>query len=68
MNPAALTKTPRGAHLDCPRVEFEKWHALGNDYVIVETAALPFELTPARDARDLRAAHGRVRRRDPVAL
>lgn len=29
-------------------MEFEKWHALGNDYVIVETAALPFELTPAR--------------------
>jgi diaminopimelate epimerase len=30
------------------RVDFEKWHALGNDYVIVERAALPFELTPAR--------------------
>jgi diaminopimelate epimerase len=29
-------------------VEFEKWHALGNDYVIVEAAALPFELTPKR--------------------
>jgi diaminopimelate epimerase len=29
-------------------VEFEKWHALGNDYVIVEAAALEFELTPAR--------------------
>jgi diaminopimelate epimerase len=29
-------------------VEFEKWHALGNDYVIVEAAALPFELTPTR--------------------
>jgi diaminopimelate epimerase len=29
-------------------VEFEKWHALGNDYVIVEAAQLPFELTPAR--------------------
>jgi diaminopimelate epimerase len=29
-------------------VEFEKWQALGNDYVIVEAAALPFELTPAR--------------------
>ncbi len=27
---------------------FEKWHALGNDYVIVEQAALPFELTAAR--------------------
>jgi diaminopimelate epimerase len=29
-------------------VEFEKWQALGNDYVIVEADALPFELTPAR--------------------
>jgi diaminopimelate epimerase len=29
-------------------VEFEKWQALGNDYVIVEAARLPFELTPAR--------------------
>jgi diaminopimelate epimerase len=29
-------------------VEFEKWHALGNDYMIVEAAALPFELTAAR--------------------
>jgi diaminopimelate epimerase len=29
-------------------VEFEKWHALGNDYLIVERDALPFALTPAR--------------------
>jgi diaminopimelate epimerase len=29
-------------------VEFEKWQALGNDYVIVEAARLPFELTPPR--------------------
>lgn len=29
-------------------MEFEKWHALGNDYVIVEAAQLPFELTAAR--------------------
>jgi diaminopimelate epimerase len=29
-------------------VEFEKWHALGNDYVIVEAAQLPFELTSGR--------------------
>ncbi|TML28864.1 MAG: diaminopimelate epimerase [Actinobacteria bacterium] len=27
---------------------FEKWQALGNDYVIVEAAQLPWELTPAR--------------------
>ena len=30
---------------------FEKWQALGNDYVIVEAANLPFELTPARARR-----------------
>jgi diaminopimelate epimerase len=29
-------------------VEFEKWQALGNDYVIVEADQLPFELTPPR--------------------
>jgi diaminopimelate epimerase len=29
-------------------VEFEKWHALGNDYVILEAAGLPFELTSPR--------------------
>ena len=29
-------------------MDFEKWHALGNDYLICEQAALPFELTPAR--------------------
>src|SRR5919197_1132181 len=32
-------------------MRFEKWQALGNDYVIVETAALPWELTPARIRR-----------------
>ena len=29
-------------------MHFEKWQALGNDYVIVEERELPFELTPAR--------------------
>ena len=29
-------------------MEFEKWHALGNDYIIVERDALPFALTPPR--------------------
>jgi diaminopimelate epimerase len=29
-----------------PGVRFEKWQALGNDYVIVEADALPFPLTP----------------------
>jgi diaminopimelate epimerase len=27
-------------------MRFEKWQALGNDYLIVERSALPFELTP----------------------
>jgi diaminopimelate epimerase len=35
-------------HIHSPRVDFEKWHALGNDYLIVESDALPFELTEAR--------------------
>ena len=29
-------------------MNFEKWQALGNDYVIIEADALPFELTAAR--------------------
>ena len=37
-------------------MEFEKWHALGNDYLIVESSALPFELTPPR-IRRICAAH-----------
>jgi diaminopimelate epimerase len=32
-------------------MKFEKWQALGNDYLIVEAAALPSELTPARIRR-----------------
>jgi diaminopimelate epimerase len=32
-------------------VDFEKWHALGNDYIILERDALPFELTPGRIRR-----------------
>jgi len=37
-------------------VRFEKWQALGNDYVVVEAERLPWELTPAR-VRALCAAH-----------
>ncbi|MDQ6774722.1 MAG: diaminopimelate epimerase [Actinomycetota bacterium] len=37
-------------------MKFEKWHALGNDYVIVEAGDLPGELTPAR-VRAICAAH-----------
>jgi len=37
-------------------MRFEKWQALGNDYVIVERDALPWELTPER-ARRICAPH-----------
>jgi len=37
-------------------VQFAKWQALGNDYVIVEERELPFELTPGR-ARAICAPH-----------
>jgi diaminopimelate epimerase len=32
-------------------MRFEKWQALGNDYIIVEQRELPFALTPARVRR-----------------
>jgi diaminopimelate epimerase len=32
-------------------MRFEKWQALGNDYLIVEAAALPWELSPERVRR-----------------
>jgi diaminopimelate epimerase len=32
-------------------MSFEKWQALGNDYLIIERDELPFELTPARVRR-----------------
>ena len=37
-------------------MDFEKWQALGNDYLIVEKRALPFELTSAR-IQSICAAH-----------
>jgi diaminopimelate epimerase len=37
-------------------ITFEKWQALGNDYLILERDRLPFELTPAR-VRALCAGH-----------
>jgi diaminopimelate epimerase len=37
-------------------VNFEKWQALGNDYVILEQRVLPFELTPER-VRRICASH-----------
>jgi diaminopimelate epimerase len=35
-------------HIHSGAVHFEKWQALGNDYIIVEEKELPFELTPGR--------------------
>jgi diaminopimelate epimerase len=32
----------------CAAVKFEKWHALGNDYLIVDSQDLPWDLTAAR--------------------
>lgn len=40
-------------------MRFEKWNALGNDYVIVEQRNLPWELTPAR-IRALCALHSGI--------
>jgi diaminopimelate epimerase len=37
-------------------MRFEKWQALGNDYMILEHSELPFELTPVR-IRKLCAGH-----------
>lgn len=37
-------------------MNFEKWQALGNDYLIIEREQLPFELTPER-VRKLCAGH-----------
>lgn len=37
-------------------MRFEKWQALGNDYIVVEAAELPFALTPAR-VRAICAGH-----------
>jgi diaminopimelate epimerase len=56
MRPIAETMADATVHIDWPGVHFEKWHALGNDYLIVEAPALPFELTPAR-VRAICAAH-----------
>jgi diaminopimelate epimerase len=39
-------------------LSFEKWQALGNDYIIVERDALPFELTPERVRRMCEAHFG----------
>jgi diaminopimelate epimerase len=49
VQPRVATREPvvdRSRH-----VKFEKWQALGNDYVVVEERALPFPLTPRRVER-----------------
>ena len=44
-------------------MRFEKWQALGNDYLIVEARALPWELTAGAGRAALRPAlRGRLRR------
>jgi diaminopimelate epimerase len=48
MRSRTLTMAGATVHIDWPPVYFEKWHALGNDYLILEAEALPFELTAAR--------------------
>ena len=40
-------------------MKFEKWNALGNDYIVVEERNLPFRLTPSR-IRRICAAHSGV--------
>lgn len=37
-------------------MKFEKWQALGNDYIVIEERELPFPLTPAR-VRKICAGH-----------
>ncbi len=39
-------------------MRFEKWQALGNDYVVLEQAALPWELTAERIERICAPHHG----------
>ena len=48
-------------------MRFEKWQALGNDYVIVEAADLPAPLTAAGRPGAVRPPHRHRRRRRPAA-
>ena len=53
----------RARRIGCRPMRFEKWQALGNDYLIVEAEALPWELTAAAGPAALRPAfRGRLRR------
>ena len=48
-------------------MRFEKWQALGNDYIVVDERDLPFDLTPARVQR-LCSAHFGVHADGVLAL
>ena len=52
----------------CAAMRFEKWQALGNDYIVLERDEIDFELTPKRDPGDLRRALRLPLRRHPAAL
>jgi diaminopimelate epimerase len=49
---AIKSNSPKiGAENRLRAVRFEKWQALGNDYLIVEAGELPWEMTPGRVRR-----------------
>ena len=48
----------QGGEGEGARMRFEKWQALGNDYVIVEATGLPWELSPQRVRRLCDRHHG----------
>ncbi len=56
MTPTQTGGSAAGPPPDRHQLKFEKWQALGNDYLIVERSRLPFELTPPR-IRALCASH-----------
>ena len=63
-DPGASRPAP-GQRIASDPVRFEKWQALGNDYVIVERDALPWGSASSGSAH-LRAARRRRLRRGPV--
>ena len=70
-SPARTPERGRGRHrLSAPMspTGFEKWQALGNDYLIFEERALPFALTAAAHRAHLRRPHRRRLGRDPAAV
>ena len=59
--------SPRSGRM-APDMKFEKWQALGNDYVIVESADAALGAHPRAGQAALRAPHRHRLRRDPAAL